>query len=94
MGVASAVATGVADTGMGILSAAIALGLEFIPVARERYDLIIRGEYIETPFIQSLLHIISSDSDFREAVLALGGYDVSETGKIMFEQKTDQTQGL
>ncbi len=84
MGVASAVATGVADAGMGILSAALALGQDFIPVARERYDLIIRGEYIETPKIQSLLHILTSDSEFRDLVTTLGGYDVSDMGKIIY----------
>ncbi len=84
MGVASAVAAGVADTGMGILSAAVALGQEFIPVANERYDLIIRGEYIETPKIQSLLHILTSDSGFRDMVTTLGGYDVSDMGKVIY----------
>ncbi|VAX33641.1 Molybdopterin molybdenumtransferase / Periplasmic molybdate-binding domain, partial [hydrothermal vent metagenome] len=84
MGVASAVATGVADAGMGILSAALALGQEFIPVAKERYDLIIRGEYIETPKIQSLLHILTSDSEFRDMVTTLGGYDVSDMGKVIY----------
>ncbi|NOY39789.1 MAG: molybdopterin biosynthesis protein [Nitrospirae bacterium] len=84
MGVASAVATGVADAGMGILSAALALGQEFIPVAKERYDLIIRGEYIETPKIQSLLHILTSDSEFRNLVTTLGGYDVSDMGKVIY----------
>jgi len=84
MGVASAVATGVADAGMGILSAAIALGQEFIPVAKERYDLIIRGEYIETPKIQSLLDILKTDGEFRDLVNGLGGYDLSDMGRVIY----------
>ncbi|MCK5504836.1 MAG: molybdopterin biosynthesis protein, partial [Thermodesulfovibrionia bacterium] len=86
MGVASTVASGAADTGMGILTAAIALDLEFIPIAKERYDLVIRNELFDTPMIQSLLNIITSDNEFRDSVLSLGGYDVSDMGKEMYEQ--------
>lgn len=86
MGVASAVASGAADAGMGILTAAIALGLEFIPVATERYDLIIRRDNLALPMIKSLLDIIQSDQTFRALVHSLGGYDVTDMGKLMYEQ--------
>jgi len=86
MGVASAVASGAADTGMGILTAAIALDLEFIPVAKERYDLVIRGDYLESPMMKAFLQIVSSDTEFRAAVTSLGGYDVSDMGKVIYEQ--------
>jgi putative molybdopterin biosynthesis protein len=86
MGIASAVASGAADTGMGILTAAIALGLEFIPIAKERYDLIVKDAYIDSLMIKAFLQIISSDSEFRDAVAALGGYDVSDMGKVVYEQ--------
>ena len=85
MGVASAVLTGIADTGMGILAAAQALNLDFIPVAKERYDLAIPKEYAEAPNISALLHIINNDKEFREAVQALGGYDVSDMGKVLYD---------
>ncbi len=86
MGVASAVASGAADSGMGILTAAIALGLEFIPVAKERYDLVVRGEYFETPMIKTFLQIITFDNEFKDAVFSLGGYDVSDMGEVVYEQ--------
>ena len=86
MGIASAVASGSADTGMGILTAAIALDQEFIPVAKERYDLVIRGDYLKSPMMQALLRIICSDEEFRDAVTSLGGYDVSDMGKVIYEQ--------
>ncbi len=86
MGVASAVASGAADTGMAILAAAIALDLEFIPVANERYDLIIRSEDLERPMIQSFLDIIRSDDEFRATVRSLGGYDATDMGNIVYEQ--------
>jgi putative molybdopterin biosynthesis protein len=86
MGVASAISTGVADTGMGILAAALALNLEFIPIAKERFDLIVREEYVKVPMIRALLEIISSDEEFRTSVMSRGGYDISEMGSLIYEQ--------
>ncbi|MBI5634591.1 MAG: molybdopterin biosynthesis protein [Nitrospirae bacterium] len=85
MGVASAVLTGIADTGMGILAAANALGLEFIPVAKERYDLAVPKDFALMPQIAAMLDIIRNDKEFRASVEGLGGYDVSEMGAIMYE---------
>ncbi len=85
MGVASAVLTGIADTGMGILAAANALGLEFIPVAKERYDLAIPMDFIQMPQIAAMLDIIRNSREFRSSVERLGGYDVSDMGAIMYE---------
>ena len=85
MGIASAVLTGIADTGMGILAAAHALDLDFIPLAKERYDLAIPAEYIETGTLSALLKIIRESREFRDAVEKLGGYDTSDMGKVMYE---------
>jgi len=84
MGVASAVLTGVADMGMGILAAAQALDLEFIPVARERYDLVIPTAFAELPHVAALLDIIRGSTEFRNVVTALGGYDISDMGKTVY----------
>ncbi len=83
MAVAAAVLSGAADTGLGVLSAARALGLDFIPVARERYDLAIPQAQYATPPLQSLVAIIRDDGEFRAALTALGGYDVSEMGNVI-----------
>jgi putative molybdopterin biosynthesis protein len=85
MAVASAVLTGVADTGLGVLSAANALGLDFIPVAKERYDLAIPLEFLATEMLMALIGIIREDREFREAVLSAGGYDLKDMGKVMWE---------
>ena len=85
MGVASAVLTGLADTGLAILASARALDLDFIPVAKERYDLAIPREFFETDMIRRLISILRDDSEFRETVSMLGGYDVSDMGKILYE---------
>jgi len=85
MGVASAVLTGIADTGMGILAAAQALGLDFIPLARERYDLAFIKEYMVTGPVSAVLQIIRENDEFRVSVENLGGYDITDMGKIFYE---------
>ncbi len=83
MAVAAAVVSGAADTGLAVLSAARALELDFILVAKERYDLAIPEEFHDTPLLQAVLAIIGEDRAFREQIVSLGGYDVSEMGKII-----------
>lgn len=83
MGVASAVLTGIADTGLAILASAKALDLDFIPLAKERYDLAIPEEFYKIDMMQKLLSIIREDKEFREHVLSLGGYDISDMGKVI-----------
>jgi putative molybdopterin biosynthesis protein len=82
MNVAMAVASGAADTGMGIMAAAQALDLAFIPVTKERYDLVIPRAYLEDEKIRILLEIIRSDT-FKQKALAMGGYGVEETGNVV-----------
>jgi putative molybdopterin biosynthesis protein len=81
MAVAAAVLSGAADTGLAVLSAAQALGLDFIPVAQERYDLAVLEEYYGTPMLQALLGIVREDKEFRDQITSMGGYDVSEMGR-------------
>jgi putative molybdopterin biosynthesis protein len=83
MAVAAAVLSGAADTGLAVLSAAQALGLDFIPVARERYDLAVPAEFSDTPLMQALFGIIQNDSEFRDQIAGMGGYDVSEMGRVI-----------
>ena len=83
MSVAAAVASGSADAAMGILAAARALDLDFIPVVEERYDLCIPGEYYDTPYIQRLLEVMKMP-EFRQDVESLGGYDLRDCGKEMW----------
>lgn len=82
MAVAVSVLSGRADVGMAIYAAAKALQLDFIPVAEERYDLVIPETSWDDPKMQLLLAIIATDS-FRQTVESLGGYDVSQSGALM-----------
>jgi putative molybdopterin biosynthesis protein len=80
LAVAAAVASGTADAGPGIRAAARALQLDFVPLAHERYDLVIPREYYGDPLLQPLLALLY-DATFRDAVATLPGYDVSMMGE-------------
>jgi putative molybdopterin biosynthesis protein len=82
LAVASAIQTGGADCGLAILAVARALDLEFIPVAMEQYDLAIRRDAVELPSMRKLLSLLDTP-EFRARVEALGGYDLSETGRVL-----------
>ncbi len=82
MAVAVAVLSGAADVGLGIYAAAKALGLDFVPVVTEQYDLVIPVEHFETASIQAMLRVIQSDT-FQKRVSALGGYHTESTGKVL-----------
>ena len=60
MGVAASVANSVADVGLGIRSAARALGLDFVPVAWERYDLLMTKEFLHSSLMDKFSIISSS----------------------------------
>ena len=79
--VALAVKSGEADAGMCVYSAAKALGLPFVPVAQERYELAFRKKYAEDPRLAILIAAIRSPG-FKKILSNLGGYDTKETGHI------------
>jgi putative molybdopterin biosynthesis protein len=81
LAVAAAVASGVADTGLGIRAAARALDLDFVPLAAEQYELVIPVEFYESTLLQPLLELLH-DADFRKAVNALPGYDTTPMGQV------------
>lgn len=82
MAVAVNVLSGAADCGMGIFAAAKALNLDFIPMAKERYDLIIPNQFLEDPKIKTLRDIINKQA-IQDKITALGGYETTLTGQIM-----------
>ncbi len=78
--VAAAVAGGTADVGLGVLAAATALKLDFIPVASERYDLLVLRSFVGTRGHEALVRVLA-DPDYRREVEELGGYDLSSSGE-------------
>jgi len=82
--VAMAVLSGKADIGLGILSAARMLNLEFVHVAHERYDIVIPKEIVVSNPISALIEIIRSP-EFKTSMNHMGGYDTKDTGKVIAE---------
>ena len=85
MAVAVAVATGLADVGLGVRSAANALELDFVPVGEEEYDLLFLRSFLESEKGMQVMKVIGSGS-FQKAVTALGGYDTRSTGTVLYRQ--------
>jgi putative molybdopterin biosynthesis protein len=81
MAVAADVLSGTATVGLGILAAARALELDFIPLFKERYDLAVPRRHWESPRFEPLRQTLASPA-YREAVVDLGGYDVTDMGSL------------
>ncbi|MEN6440436.1 MAG: molybdopterin biosynthesis protein [Syntrophobacter sp.] len=82
MAVAVSVLSGRADAGMAIHASARALDLDFIPIGRERYDLVVPESAWNDFKMEHLREVIGSVS-FRQMVASMGGYDASESGRVM-----------
>ncbi|MBE7555490.1 MAG: GntR family transcriptional regulator [Anaerolineales bacterium] len=81
--VAQMIAEGQADVGLGVEAAALAFGLRFIPLTLERYDLVIPAEVWGASPVQALAHWLATDAAKAE-MIALGGYEVRETGRVQW----------
>ena len=79
LAVAAAVASGSADVGIGVKAAAVAMGLDFLPLEEEQYDLVIPNHFINEGPVQILLDLLRSGPLHRR-VESLGGYDVANMG--------------
>ena len=85
LAVAAAVASGLVDTGVGVQSAASTIGLGFVPLEEERYDLVIPNHNLNQPEVQVLLDLLDRPALHRR-VEALGGYDVSPMGNTVSQR--------
>lgn len=78
-----AILGGKADAGLGLAAVAHLLNLDFVPLARERFDLLLRRrDYFEPPF-QSLLAFTRTPA-FQEKARELGGYDIAQLGRVRY----------
>ncbi|WP_296713196.1 helix-turn-helix transcriptional regulator [Rhodoblastus sp.] len=83
--VASAVGRGDADVAVGNEKIARQVeNVDFIPLKRERYDLVVKREHFETPEVVTMLKILRSER-FQNEFKQIGGYDISDIGKIVAE---------
>lgn len=81
--IASCVAVGDADLGIGNEKVALQVGaVDFIPMQKERYDLVIKKSSLYDDRYKKIIEIINS-KEFKRAIEGLGGYDIKDTGKVM-----------
>lgn len=85
LSIASCVANDQADVGIGVQSAAHRMGLDFVPLFHERYDLVLLHEKIPPEAFQHLLMILNSPA-FHKAIERQVGYDTSLTGKTLYRR--------
>ncbi|HEX2732801.1 MAG TPA: substrate-binding domain-containing protein [Polyangiaceae bacterium] len=85
MDVARAIAMGAADVGVATRDAAMAFGLRFLPLAQERYDLVVPEVLLADSRVERWLDALVSQANRRE--LASLGYDVTDTGSRVAEVK-------
>lgn len=81
--VAAAVGSGAADVGFGIRAEALRGGLGFVPLIRERFDLVMQRRDAFQPAMQKLLDFARAGL-FAERAARMGGYEVGETGRVAF----------
>ena len=84
LAVAAAVQSGAATCGLGILAAARALALDFVPLLEERYDLVVPAEHYGSELLLPLLSLIR-DPALGAAVESLGGYTTTQMGQVLAE---------
>ena len=85
LAIASTVARGDADLGMGNEKASLQVeGIDFIPLQKEQYDMVIKKEDLSRPAFDAIFEIIRSN-EFKAELQGLGGYDLTELGKVIAE---------
>jgi putative molybdopterin biosynthesis protein len=85
MEVALDVFSGAADAAVGIYATVRLLGLDFIPLATERFDLIIPSDIFSSSTVKALREVLTS-AEFKANISRMGGYETRETGRIMYER--------
>jgi excisionase family DNA binding protein len=88
MDVGLEILAGRADAGPGIRPVASLLGLDFLPLRQERYDLLVTRERFFDPGVQFFLSLLHEKA-FVQAAEQLHGYDVSKSGKMIFPRETE-----
>jgi putative molybdopterin biosynthesis protein len=78
---AAAVGRGSADAALGIRAAAEVMDVDFLPLAEEKYDLIIKEENLDDPRINKLIELIN-EKEIKSEIEKLGGYNCKKTGEI------------
>lgn len=81
---ASSISRGMADAAFGIQSAANHLGLDFIPIANEQFDLVFRFTNENKQNLADIINYLQSPG-FKNSLTDLEGYDIQELGRIIYQ---------
>ena len=84
LGVASQIANGKADVGVGAEKVAQIVNVDFLPLMQEQYDLVILKNKENEQLIAAIKEVLQS-TEFQNELRAIGGYDISKTGQIIYE---------
>ncbi|WP_010288807.1 helix-turn-helix transcriptional regulator [Kurthia massiliensis] len=84
LSVASAVASGAADVGIGIEKTAQLVDVDFVPIIEEHYDIVLLKTEENERLIEAVKDILNDDQ-YQQEVKNIGGYDVSQMGTVVFE---------
>ncbi|HEY6133524.1 MAG TPA: substrate-binding domain-containing protein [Rubrivivax sp.] len=82
LAVAAAVASGVADAGIGIEAAARRYGVGFVPLVEEAYFLVCLHDTLEHPAVQLLREVLQGPA-WRETLASLPGYAADRSGEVL-----------
>jgi len=82
MNVGGIISSGGADAGLGVMSAALACGLDFVPIGVEDYDFAIHTDTLDNEFVQLFIRHLKSTA-FQEKLAALGGYTTDNCGEVV-----------
>jgi putative molybdopterin biosynthesis protein len=85
LSVAGAVGRGEADLGVGDMKAAAQVdGVDFIPLQKEQYDLVIKKDDFDRPIVRAILEVLRS-KEFKAQFRHMRGYDITGMGEIVAE---------
>ena len=91
MDVGIEILAGRADAGPGIKSVAALLGLDFIPLRYERFDILITKDRFFDKGVQYFIGLLHEKS-FKQLVDKTDGYDVANSGKMIFPQENNRSE--
>jgi molybdate-binding protein len=80
--VAAYIASGMADVGVGVRTAAQRFNLDFIPLARERYFFALSIAAVQEPLMRQMIAVLQLP-EYHQVVDQITGYDASDTGRIL-----------
>lgn len=91
--VASAVKSNTADTGLGVKFAAIAMGLDFIPIGNESYDFVIPKVFLDDERVRRFIETLKSE-EFKLQIQELEGYNITDPGEIIYDSTWDSNHSI